>query len=73
MNIYFLQGKDETFKSYQIYEAWLSTQYKTCIKCFHLDRGGEYLSQEFSDHLKKARTTRKLTVHDTPEHNGIAE
>jgi len=34
---------------------------------------GEYLSDEFSAHLKKARTVRKLTVHDTPEHNSVAE
>ena len=31
------------------------------------------MSDEFSAHLKKARTTRRLTVHDTPEHNGISE
>jgi hypothetical protein len=33
-------------------------------------RGGE-----FPDHFKKAGTTRlgRLTVHDTPEHNGVAE
>ena len=31
------------------------------------------MSDEFSAHLKKAGTTRRLTVHDTPEHNGISE
>jgi hypothetical protein len=72
-NIYFLQTKDESFNFYQIYEAWLSTQYNVRIKCLNSDRGGEYLSKEFSDHLKRAGTTRRLTVHDTPEHNGIAE
>ena len=53
--------------------AWLSTQYNAKVKCLRSDRGGEYLSDEFVKHLKKAGTTRKLTVHDTPEHNGIAE
>jgi transposase InsO family protein len=72
-NVYFLQTKDEAFNFYQIYEAWLSTQYNARIKCLNSDRGGEYLSKEFSDHLKRAGTTRRLTVHDTPEHNGIAE
>ena len=40
---------------------------------WHSDRGGEFLSKEFNDHLKQAGTLRNLTVHDTPEHNGIAE
>ena len=31
------------------------------------------MSDEFSDHLKKAGTIRRLTVHDTPEHNGVSE
>ena len=38
-----------------------------------LRSGGEYLLKEFSDHLKKASTTRRLTAHDTLEHNGIAK
>jgi hypothetical protein len=72
-NVYFLHTKDEAFKFYRFYEAWLSTQYHVRIKCLNSDRGGEYLLKEFSDHLKKAGTTRRLTVHDTPEHNGVAE
>ena len=43
------------------------------MKCLRSDRGGEYLSDEFSAYLKAAGTTRKLTVHDTPEHNGVSE
>jgi hypothetical protein len=72
-NVYFLQTKDETFDFYRIYEAWLCTQYNVRIKCLNSDRGGEYLLKEFSDHLQKAGTTRRLTVHDTPEHNGVSE
>lgn len=72
-NIYFLHKKDETFESYKHYEAWLSNQYGARIKCLRTDRGGEYRSDEFSEHLKKAGTVRKLVVHDTPEHNGVAE
>ena len=71
--VYFLHSKDDTFDAYQTYEAWLSNQYKARIKSLCSDRGGEYLSNEFSAHLKKAGTIRRLTVHDTPEHNGVAE
>ena len=37
------------------------------------DRGGEYLSDDFTCHLKSKGTKQKLTTHDTPEHNGVAE
>ena len=72
-NIYFLHKKDETFESYQHYKAWLSNQYGIHIKCLQSDRGGEFLSDEFTEHLKKAGTVRRLVVHDTPEHNGVAK
>ena len=71
--IYFLHGKDETFGCYKHYEVWLLNQHGVQIKCLRSDRGGEYKSDEFSEHLKKAGTVRKLVVHDTPEHNGVAE
>ena len=71
--VYFLHTKDETFDSYRVFEAWLSTQHSAKIKCLRSDRGGEYLSDEFSAYLRKAGTVRNLTVHHTPEHNGVAE
>ena len=71
--IYFLYSKDETFECYRAFEAWLSTQQNAKVKCLRSDRGGEYLSDEFSAYLKAAGTIRKLTVHDTPEHNGVSE
>ena len=51
----------------------MRTQYSKLIKVLQLDRGGEYLSKEFDDHLKANITIRSLTVHDTPEKNSIAE
>jgi Reverse transcriptase (RNA-dependent DNA polymerase)/gag-polypeptide of LTR copia-type len=72
-NVYFLHSKDETFDSYKAYEAWLSNQYGVRIKCLCSDRGGEFMSDEFTAHLKSKGSVRKLVVHDTPEHNGVAE
>lgn len=43
------------------------------IKILRSDRGGEFLSDEFSAYLKKRGTIRQLTMHDTPEQNGVAE
>lgn len=72
-HLFLLRTKDETFDAYVTYEALMKTQYNVQIKKLHTDRGGEYLSNEFSDHLAKAGTVRQLTVHDTPEYNGVAE
>ena len=69
----FMRNKAETFEKYQDFEAWLWTQHGVRIKMLHSDRGGEYLSEEFSKHLKMTGTIRRLTVHDTLEYNGIAE
>ena len=37
------------------------------------DRGGEYLSQEFQDHLRNCGIISQLTPPGTPQHNGVAE
>ena len=71
--LYLLKLKSDTFDSYQAYEAWLSTQHDMKIKCLRLDRGGEYMSEEFTKYLKLKGTEHHITVHDTPEHNGVAE
>ena len=55
------------------YEARLETQHNVKIKRLQSDRGGEYLSKEFDQHLKSKGTIRSLTVHDTPKQNGVAE
>jgi transposase InsO family protein len=65
-----MRMKDETLDQYK---AWLKTQYGVSIKVFHSDRGGEFMSNAFSEHLQKAGTIHRLTVHDTPEYNGVAE
>jgi hypothetical protein len=72
-NLYLLAKKSKAFESYKDYEAWCFTQLNAHIKTLHSDRGGEYLGKEFILHLNSKGTQQKLTVHDTPQHNGIAE
>nr|GEZ62176.1 hypothetical protein [Tanacetum cinerariifolium] len=43
------------------------------IKSLHLDRGGEYMSQEFLDHLKDHGIIAHRTPHYTPQHNDVSE
>jgi transposase InsO family protein len=71
---YLLRTKDEALEAYKSFEAWAITQgHCTAIKVLRSDRGGEYLSGAFDQHLKKAGIVRKLTTHDTPQLNGVAE
>jgi hypothetical protein len=71
--VYFLKRKSETFDRYKKYEAWVRVQRGAMIKIFGSDRGGEFTSAEFNDHLEKAGTVRHLTVHDSPQLNGGPE
>jgi transposase InsO family protein len=71
--LHLLCQKSEAFTAYKDFEAWCQTQHNARVKTLHSDRGGEYLGKEFVMHLKAAGTKQKLTVHDTPQHNGIAE
>lgn len=71
--LYLQSAKSKTFESYKTYEAWLQTQHDAKVKRLRSDHGGEYLSDEFSHHLKGQGTERKLTTHETPQHNGVTE
>nr|GEW53947.1 zinc finger, CCHC-type [Tanacetum cinerariifolium] len=43
------------------------------IKSLHYDRGGEYMSQEFLDHLKDHEIIAHRTPPYPPQHNGVLE
>ena len=71
---FLIRTKDEAFEAYESFEAWALTQeHCTDIKDLRSDRGGGYLSVVFDKYLAAAGTARKLTTHDTPQLNGIAE
>jgi len=66
--------KSETLKRYKHFVAWAKRQrgVKT-IGEFQCDRGGEFMSNEFTAFLKDEGTIRRLTVHDSPPQNGKSE
>ena len=71
--LHLLCQKSEAFTAYQQFEAWCHTQHGVAVKALHSDCGREYLGKEFIMYLKAAGTKQKLTIHDTPQHNGVAE
>ncbi|GKB00550.1 retrovirus-related pol polyprotein from transposon TNT 1-94 [Tanacetum coccineum] len=51
----------------------IENQLGKTIKALRSDQGGEYLSQEFLDHLRSRGIILQLTPPYTPQHNGISE
>ena len=68
-----IRTKDETLEAYKQYAAWMYMQHGVRIKRLRSDRGGEYTGTAFSKFLGEQGTERRLTTHDTPQHNGVAE
>ena len=73
IHLYLLYLKSEAFKVFKQYEAWCLTQLGITIKVLYSDRRGEYLNKAFILYLKSKSTEQKLTVHNTPAHNGVAK
>nr|GEW05253.1 zinc finger, CCHC-type [Tanacetum cinerariifolium] len=48
-------------------------QLRKIIKALRSDRGGEYLSQEFLDHLRSHGVNSQVTPPYMPKHNGLSE
>ena len=71
--LYFQEKKSETFAFYKKDEAYIEMQTGNHIKMVCSDRGGEFLSSEFIEYQDTRGTVRQLTVHDSPQQNGVAE
>jgi hypothetical protein len=70
----FLKLKLEAFSAFKDYDAHLARQHPDAEICkIRSDRGGEYLSAEFDTYLKDQGIVRQLTVHHSPQQNGVAE
>ena len=71
--LYFQAKKSQTINSYKHDEALIETQTGNCIKVAHSDQGEEFLSDDLTQHQDMRGTKYELTVHDSPQQNGVAE
>lgn len=71
--IYFLKRKSEAFTVFKRFKSHVETQLNSKLGTLRSDRGGEYLSTEFSQYLSTHGIQRQLTTARTPEQNGVAE
>ncbi|GKE55602.1 retrotransposon protein, putative, ty1-copia subclass [Tanacetum coccineum] len=71
--VYLLKHKHEVFKTFKIFQKEVENELGKTIKSLRSDRRGEYMSQEFSDHLNEHRIIAHRTPPYTPQHNGVSE
>ncbi|KAL0307336.1 UNVERIFIED_CONTAM: Retrovirus-related Pol polyprotein from transposon TNT 1-94 [Sesamum radiatum] len=71
--VYLMRYKSEAFMRFKEFRLEVENQTGRKIKTLRSDRGGEYLSGEFIDYLKKKGIVSQWTPPGTPQLNGVAE
>src|SRR4051812_44906799 len=71
--IYLMKHKSETFEKFKEFQNEVENPLRKKIKQLRSDRGGEYLSHEFGNHLKSCGIVPQLTLAGTPQRNGVSE
>ncbi|GKF31794.1 retrotransposon protein, putative, ty1-copia subclass [Tanacetum coccineum] len=62
-----------SLKHSRVFKNEVENQLGKTINALRLDRGGEYINQEFKDYLKACGIVQQLTPPYTPQHNGVSE
>jgi transposase InsO family protein len=71
--IYFMRQKSKTFGKFKEFQKEVENHHNKKIKFLRSDRGGEYLSYEFGEHLRDCGIVPQLTPPSTPQRNGVFE
>ena len=68
-----MKKKSEAWDKFKEFKDGSEKQLGRHIKSLHFDRGGEYMSIEFTYFLKEHEILSQLSASGTPEQNGVAE
>ncbi|GJY45552.1 retrotransposon protein, putative, ty1-copia subclass [Tanacetum coccineum] len=68
--VYLLKHKHEVFETFKVFQKEVENQLGKTIKLLRYDREGEYISQEFLDHLKDHGIITHRTPPYIPQRNG---
>ncbi|GJX77809.1 retrotransposon protein, putative, ty1-copia subclass [Tanacetum coccineum] len=71
--VYLLKHKHEVFETFRVFQKEVENQLGKTIKSLCSDREGEYMSQEFLDHLKEHGIIAHRTPPYTPQNKGVSE
>ncbi|GJR34290.1 retrotransposon protein, putative, ty1-copia subclass, partial [Tanacetum coccineum] len=69
--VYLLKHKHEVFETFKVFQKEVENQLGKTIKSLRFDRGSEYISQEFLDHLKEHGIIAHRTPPYTPQNKGV--
>jgi len=65
--------KSEALSTFKSYKARVEKETRFYIWSLRTDRGGEFISQDFTDFCNEHGIHRQLTTAYTPQQNGVAE
>ena len=71
--VYFLRHKHEAFNCFRKFKSMTELQSGHKVKCVRSDRGGEFLSAEFTQFCEDHGIQRQLTMAYTSQQNGVVE
>nr|GFA63907.1 hypothetical protein [Tanacetum cinerariifolium] len=71
--VYLLKHKHKVFETFKMFQKEVQNQLGKIIKSQRYDHVGEYMSQEFLDHLKDHKIIAHRTPPYTPQYNGVSE
>lgn len=66
-------NKSEAFEVFKNFRALVEDGNDKRIKVLRIDRGGEFMSNEFKSYCQEAGITRHYTTPYTPQQNGVVE
>ena len=68
-----MHHKSNSFEKFKEYRIAVEKKFGKPIKAIRSDRGGEYLSNEFIDHLVQNGILSQLSAPRSPQQNGVAK
>nr|GEX02007.1 hypothetical protein [Tanacetum cinerariifolium] len=71
--VYLRKHKHEVFETFKVFQKEVENQLGKTIKSLRSDRGGEYMSQEFLDHLKEHGIISHHTFPYTSQNNRVSK
>ena len=68
-----MRTKDDAYTQWVIFSTELLTQYGIRVKILQSNNDSVFVGKEMTNYLKTQGTLPRLTVHNTPAQNGVAE
>ena len=73
VKVYFTKHKSEVFDKFKEFEAAATNSAECQIGTLRTDNGGEYITTDFENYLKRKGIKHETSVARCPQQNGVAE